>query len=142
MKRHLLTLILTLSAAAAFAAEEQPPAVPVAVAAPAETAPAPKLTCFVNGTSQSELLRGWPMILQVTVEHSAPDAPDAKPVTLASKKGDWTKLIRVEFSDAEGTVYVLPFEAAPLVKPEPKITLTKGKSASLVYLLDAQSTKK
>lgn len=149
MKRITSILILLFAAQTAFA--EQPAAAPkspapapqTAVQAPAPNpAPVPKLAAFVNGTTSSEILRGWPMILQTAVEHPAPDAPDAKPIVLSSKKGDWTKLVRVEATDSEGVVHAWAFEPAPLMKPQPKISLAKGTSASLVYLLSPQETKK
>lgn len=107
---------------------------------PAPAAAAPKIYVMVNGSKGTKIPKGWPILIETAVMH--PDGKNATtPLAIESEKG-WMETLRIETKDASGNVLNWPFQLAPVLKRDPKISLDAENAGLLVHLLSPDETKK
>jgi len=95
-----------------------------------------KLSLFINDAKDQEMLRGWPMIVKVTVEPTGEQGfvldGDGKP---------WTDAVEIETRDERSRIYALPYKLAPIVQPSSRLEVGPNQAATAIYLLSPQDTQ-
>ncbi|MFQ5845102.1 MAG: hypothetical protein ACE5JG_08960, partial [Planctomycetota bacterium] len=108
-----------------------------------EAKPAPLLSISANGGAGTEQVRGWPLILQVTV--SCPQAPEGdgpRALRLKVVEGTWADLLDLEVRDGGGKAQEWPLRLAPIAKPGVELTLDRETSGALVWLLSPEDSER
>ncbi len=130
--------VLLLMATLALGADPSGCAIPSA-STPA-LSPEPVLGLSANGETNSRLIQGWPLVLNVSLSH--PDAfdpsADASPIVIGAQPTSWQQAVSLEITTDTGSVVVWPIESAPAEVGA--LTLDRDGEGALTFWLSPTST--
>ena len=107
-------------------------------------APAPELTLSTNNAFAPTVSQGWPIVLELHVNHPDQFLPNANvdPVVLSTSKASWTDAVQITVQDASGTAHSWPFVLVPLpTGTPPSATLGSGVVARLFWTLSPSNSQ-
>ncbi len=85
-----------------------------------------------------ELLRGTPLVIEVSVLHPRVGAEDATPLVIAAREGSWSNAVRVEIADERGALQSWPLRLASEISGP--LTLDGGNGGLLLFTLAPEQT--
>lgn len=86
----------------------------------------------------AELLRGTPLVIEVSILHPQVGAEGVTPLVIAAPEGAWSNAMRVEIADERGALASWPLRLASEVSGP--LTLDAGNGGLLLYTLAAEAT--
>jgi hypothetical protein len=107
-------------------------------------APAPELTLSANNLFAPTVSQGWPIVLELQVNHPDQFLPNANvdPVMLSTSTASWTDAVQITVQDASGTAHSWPFVLVPLpAGTQSSATLSSGVVARLFWTLSPSNSQ-
>src|SRR5713226_285518 len=98
----------------------------------------PSISLSVNGPGQSQIFRGWPILIRLEVWHAQVTNHKALPMILAAKEGPWSGAQTLEVTDGRGQAQRWPLHLATVT--EKLLTLTATKGGELIWWLSPDET--
>lgn len=96
------------------------------------------VSASVNQSTEVEVPRGWPLLLEIALLHPSMFDSNAVPVLICSTNGSWSNALQIRALNTQGQIQNWPLHPAPMTNET--LILTDAVGGRLLWWLSPQET--